>query len=136
MPRFLLDENLPLQAARLLDAFGFPVVGIGDGWELPRGSSDVTIARWCGENDVVWITIDQDPRKDPVVAAAVVDAGTSVIIVPGSGMTMRRHLVFLARGFEDWDWERQVEAGRRPFRARARRRGRLIEFTVAPGRRR
>ena len=39
--------------------FGFPFLAVGGLRELPRGSADVEIARWCGENDVVWVILDR-----------------------------------------------------------------------------
>lgn len=124
--RFLLDENLPPRAAELLAHFGFPVLGVGLVDELPRGTPDARIAHWCAATHVVWITVDRDPRKDSIVSAAVVAAGTSVLLLLlGKGMRLRGYLLLLVRGLEHWRWERLVDEGKQPYRARVTRNGKL-----------
>ena len=72
--------------------FGFPFLAVGGLRELPRGSADVEIARWCGENDVVWVTLDRGILKDREIAAAIVAFRTSILLLPVKGMRMRDYL--------------------------------------------
>jgi predicted nuclease of predicted toxin-antitoxin system len=96
--RYLLDENLPPRAAELLSAFGFPFVSVVDVRDLGRGSTDEEIARWCGKNGVVWITLDRGVLKDAAIIAAIAQARTSVLLLAAKGMTTRDYLrLFVCR---------------------------------------
>jgi predicted nuclease of predicted toxin-antitoxin system len=96
--RFLLDENLPPRAAELLRAFGFDFVAVGEPGLPPKASSDADIARWCGANGVVWVTLDRGVLKGQAIAAAVAQARTSVLLLSARGMTARDYLyLFVVR---------------------------------------
>lgn len=90
--RYLLDENLPARAAELMAAFGFPMLAVGGVAGLPRGSLDAEIARRCGENDAVWVTLDRGILKDREIAAAILGSKTSILLLPAKGMRMRDYL--------------------------------------------
>ena len=132
MPRFLLDENLPPRAAELMSLFGFPMLAVGGLAELPRGTTDIEIARWCGENDVVWMTLDRGILKDREIAAAIVRWRTSILLLPVKGMRMRDHLALLVSRFDriEQTVERERVRGR-AFRFRMTKRGSLTPIDVS-----
>ena len=115
-----------------MSLFGFPVVGVGGVRELPRGSTDVEIARWCGENDVVWMTLDRGILKDREIAAAIVRWRTSILLLPVKGMRMRDHLALLVSRFDRIEQAVERERGRgRLFRCRMTKRGSLTPIDVS-----
>jgi predicted nuclease of predicted toxin-antitoxin system len=127
--QFLLDENLPPKAAELLALFGYPFLAVGGPAEVPRGSSDADIARWCGANGVVWVTLDRGFLKNAEIARAVETGGTSVLLMRSKGVTVRDHLWFLVCRFDRL--LQRVEGTRqrgRPFRARVRKRGAIEDI--------
>lgn len=130
MARFLLDENLPARAARLMSSFGYPMLAVGEIPELPRGSSDASIADWCGRHDVVWITVDRGILKDEAIVAAMIGSRTSVLLIPGKGMNARDYLRLLVNGCDRW--ERAIRDSRGPLRARIRRGGSLTPASLSP----
>jgi predicted nuclease of predicted toxin-antitoxin system len=124
--RFLLDENLPPRAAELLRLFGFDFVAVGEPGLPPKSSSDADIARWCGANGVVWVTLDRGVLKDQAIAAAVTQARTSILLLAARGMTARDYLyLFVARYNRlQQTFERELQEGR-VARYRQGRRGGL-----------
>jgi predicted nuclease of predicted toxin-antitoxin system len=130
--RFLLDENLPARAADLLSAFEYPFVAVGPGIaELPRGTSDVEIANWCGANGAVWVTLDLGILKDQAIVTAIAAAGTSVLLLPSKGVNARDHLRFLVCRYEVIEQRvREAERRGRPFRARLQKRGSIQDISI------
>jgi len=129
--RYLLDENLPARAAELLSAFGFDFVAVGQVPELPKGSTDEAIARWCGRNRVVWVTLDRGILKDRAIVAAIAGARTSLLLLRASGMTARDYLRLFVCRFDRV--ERRVDeahARGEPIRLRHGRRGGIDEINL------
>jgi hypothetical protein len=58
--RFLLDENLPKSAARLLQDAGHDVVAVVD--STLRGTKDPDLLRICSTDNRVFITLDTGIR--------------------------------------------------------------------------
>ena len=82
------------------------------------------IARWCGENDVVWMTLDRGILKDREIAAAIVRWRTSILLLPVKGMRMRDHLALLVSRFDRIEQAVERERARgRAFRFRMTKRG-------------
>lgn len=131
MTRFLLDENLPPRAAELLAAFGFPFVSVAEIPELGRGSSDEAIARWCGKNGVVWVTLDRGVLKDHAIVAAIAQARTSLLLLSGKGVTVRDYLRLFVCRFDRVErrFEEAAQKGR-PLRLRQGRRGGITEISA------
>jgi predicted nuclease of predicted toxin-antitoxin system len=128
--RFVLDENLPLRAAELLAAFGFPFTSTIEVADLGRGASDEAIARWCGKNRVVWVTLDRGVLKDEAIVAAIAQARTNLILLSAKGMTARDYLRLFVCRFDRIE-RRFEEAAQldRALRLRQGRRGGISEIS-------
>jgi predicted nuclease of predicted toxin-antitoxin system len=128
---YLLDENLPARAAELLSAFGFDFVAVGDFADLPTGSTDEAIARWCGARRIVWVTLDRGILKDRAIVAAIASARTSLLLLRATGMTARDYLRLFVCRFDRVERRfDEAHANGRALRLRQGRRGGITEISI------
>ena len=81
--RFLLDENLPRSAARVLRDAGHEVVAVV---ESPlRGKKDPELLRACNEDGRIFVTLDVGIRLPPPAQRFMSErAGSTVVEAAGS----------------------------------------------------
>lgn len=108
----------------------FPFTSTIEIADLGRGASDEAIARWCGKNRVVWVTLDRGVLKDEAIVAAIAQARTNLILLSAKGMTARDYLRLLVCRFDRIE-RRFEEAAQldRALRLRQGRRGGISEIS-------
>lgn len=77
--QFFLDENLPPQVARALSLVGYPITHPDEHGK--RGEKDPDLITWLAQNQLVWITKDDDARKRH--SGQIEQSGVSVVWVRG-----------------------------------------------------
>jgi predicted nuclease of predicted toxin-antitoxin system len=87
--QFFLDENLPPQVAIALALVGYPITHPDE--HDKRGEKDPELITWLAQNQLVWITKDDDARKRHI--GRIMQAGVSVVWV--RGLAGRKNVVSL-----------------------------------------
>jgi predicted nuclease of predicted toxin-antitoxin system len=79
LSEFFLDENLPPQVARALALVGYPITHPDA--HSKRGAKDPELITWLAQNQLTWITKDDNARKKHI--GQIRQAGVSVVWVRG-----------------------------------------------------
>jgi Domain of unknown function (DUF5615) len=138
LAHFLLDENFSWKLGAALELLEDPITqvehikGLGKlNLQLNRwkGATDEQIIRWCGANEHVWVTQDDDSRSRNLQMGLLSTEGAAVIFVPPQPRGLRAQTELVVRHYPSWQEllgaeTRGYSAWLQPTHGRLRRLGR------------
>jgi hypothetical protein len=108
---FLLDENFSWKLGIALQLLEYPIIqvehiqGLGEldpGLDRWRGATDDEIVRWCGANEHVWVTQDDDSRSRNLRIGLLSTEGAAVIFVSPQPKGLQAQTELVVRHYSSW----------------------------------
>jgi hypothetical protein len=106
---FLLDENFSWKLGQALQLLDYPIEYVERVPDLGKGAEDGPIVRWCGANDHVWVTQDDDSRSRGLRMGLLSTEGVAVIFVSPQPKGLQAQTELVIRQYPKWQEKLGVE---------------------------
>jgi hypothetical protein len=94
-----------------LQLLEYPIEHVQHAFGLGKGATDQEVVRWCGANDHVWVTQDEDSRSRALRMGLLSTEGVAVIFVSPQSKGLRAETELVVRHYSIWQERLGAEVG-------------------------